>query len=279
MIDEKRSTDSVLAVTRVRHALKRRLGRVVRVVPITPELIRITLRGEEFSDFQSDSFDDHVKVFFPAAGEEMPVLPTLGPDGPIHDPTAPRAPMRDFTPRRFDRTKGELDLEFYLHDAGPATTWAARAQVGQYLAIGGPRGSMIIPTAFDWHLLIGDETALPAIARRLEELPRGVKAIVVAEVAGGFAQLDFKSRATMQVTWIHRGTVEGARTVSGLPAALAALPALPSGEGYAWAAAESVVVRELRNHLIDVRGLDKSRIRAAAYWKRGVQSIHEVIED
>ena len=255
MIGETVPSPSALAVTRVRHVIKRRTGEVVRVVPITPELIRITLRGADFSDFDSMSFDDHVKVFFPAPGAGDPV-------------------MRDFTPRRFDQAKGELDLEFYLHEAGPATTWAAQARVGQSLVIGGPRGSMIIPAAFDWHLLIGDETALPAIARRLEELPESVVAIVVAEVAGGYAQIDFKSRAAMRVTWIHR---DGA--MSGLPAAVAALPAFPASEGYAWAAAESSVVRELRAHLVTVRGLDKSRIRAAAYWKRGAQSIHEVLED
>ena len=263
-----------LAVTRVRHPLKLRLAQVTRVRPITPHLIRVTLSGPDLQGFESGSFDDHVKVFFPADGASKPVLPNVGPDGPVEEPGAARPIMRDFTPRRFDPVGGQLDLEFALHDAGPATTWAARAEIGHCLGIGGPRGAMIIPTAFDWHLLVGDDTALPAIARRLEELPRGVRAMVLVEVAGSAAEMDFESQADVDVIWCHRGA-EGA----GLPAALAGLAAFPPGEGYAWAAAEAAIVRQIRMHLVTVRGLDRSRIRAAAYWKSGSHAIHEVLED
>jgi NADPH-dependent ferric siderophore reductase len=263
-----------LAVTRVRHPLRLRLGQVIRVRPLTPHLVRVTLAGPDLQGFESASFDDHVKVFFPADGASKPVLPTVGPDGPVDEPDAARPIMRDFTPRRFDPQRGELDLEFALHDAGPASTWAARARTGDYLGIGGPRGSMIIPTAFDWHLLIGDDSALPAIARRLEELPRGVRAMVVAEVAGSDAEIDFESQADVDVIWCHRGAAG-----AGLATTLAGLPSFPPGEGFAWAAAEASIVRQLRLHLITVRGLHKSRIRAAAYWKRGTQAVHEVLED
>jgi NADPH-dependent ferric siderophore reductase len=264
-----------LAVTRIRHAIKLRLGRVTQVTALSPTLTRITLAGDDFRDFESASFDDHVKVFFPAPGEEKPVMPTAGPEGPSADPAALRRRTRDFTPRRFDNRRGELDLEFALHADGVATTWARDARVGQYLGIGGPKGSMIIPTAFDWHLLIGDETALPAIARRLEELPAGVRAFVVAEVAGPHGEIELTSRAALQVTWCHRG--EG--DASTLPAALRKLSPLPSGEGYVWAAAESTVVRSLRQHVVSDRGIDPSRLRAAAYWKRGEEAVHEVIGD
>lgn len=266
-----------LDVTRVRRPVKLRLGRVVRVALVTPELIRVTLRGEELRDFESASFDDHVKVFFPAPGADMPVLPTLGPDGPVRDPSAVPAVMRDFTPRRFDASRGELDLEFFLHEAGPATTWAAQAAAGQYLGIGGPRGSMIIPSGFDWHVLVGDDTALPAMARRLEELPQGVRAIVVAEVSGSHAEIDFKTHADLEVTWCHRDSNLSNR--ASLIAALAGLPTFPSGEGFAWAAAEAGLVRQLRAHLVTDRGMPKARVRAAAYWKRGAPATHEVIED
>jgi len=264
-----------LAVTRVRHALKLREGVVTRIIAVTPHLIRVTVCGEDLRDFESASFDDHVKVFFPAPGAEKPVLPTLGADGPVVIPGAARPIARDFTPRRFDRRTGELDLEFVMHDAGPATSWAAQARVGQTLGIGGPRGSMIIPVSFDWHLLVGDDTALPAIARRLEELPSGARAIVVAEVADSSAHIDFQSHADLQVTWCDRtGSPEG-----GLLSAVRSLAALPAGEGYAWAAAESASVRQLRAHFVNERGLPKSRIRAAAYWKRGEQAVHEVLND
>ncbi len=264
-----------LVVSRVRHTPKLRMTQVVRISPLTPHLVRITVGGEDLRDFNSASFDDHVKVFFPAPGAAKPVLPTFGPNGPVRDSNAAPPLMRDFTPRRFDPTACELDIEFVLHDAGPATTWAAQAKVGQYLGIGGPRGSMIIPTGFDWHLLVGDDTALPAMARRLEELPRGVRAIVVAEVAGPDAHVDFKTQADLNLTWVHRDRTKPA----GLLATLSTLPALPPGEGYAWVATESAAVRPLRAHLVNDRGIGKSRIRAASYWKRGAAAVHEVIDD
>jgi NADPH-dependent ferric siderophore reductase len=145
--------------------------------------------------------------------------------------------------------------------------------VGQYLGIGGPRGSMIIPTQFDWHLLIGDDTALPAIARRLEELSPASRAIVIAEVENPDARIEFTSRADTRVIWSYR--TEGA----GLAAAVAGLPSLPAGQGYVWAAAESAIVRQIRAHVVTERGIDKSRVRAAAYWKRGTEAIHEVLND
>jgi len=264
-----------LAVTRVRHPLKLRSGKVTRVVAVTPHLIRVTVCGEDLRDFNSTSFDDHVKVFFAAPGAENPVLPTFGPDGPVVIPGAARPIARDFTPRRFDPRTGELDLEFVLHEAGPATSWAAQARIGQTLSVGGPRGSMIIPASFDWHLLVGDDTALPAIARRLEELPSSARAIVVVEVADASAHIEFQSRADLQVIWCDRTESPD----SGLLSALRNLPALPTGEGYTWAAAESARVRQLREHFVKERGLHRSRIRAAAYWKRGEQAVHEVIDD
>ncbi|MCF7697685.1 siderophore-interacting protein, partial [Mycetohabitans sp. B2] len=103
----------------------------------------------------------------------------VGPDGVAFPEHHPRPPARDYTPRRYDRHAGELDLEFALHDAGPASAWARQAQPGQWLGVGGPRSSLVIPTDFDWHLLIGDDTALPAIARRLDELPADTRVATV----------------------------------------------------------------------------------------------------
>jgi len=88
--------------------------------------------------------------------------------------------MRDFTPRHFDASTRTLTLGFALHDAGPASAWAASARVGDVLGFGGPRGSRLTPDNFDWYLLVGDETALPAIGRRTEELRTGVPVLTVA---------------------------------------------------------------------------------------------------
>ncbi len=124
-----------LEVRRVHHPLKFRLLQVTRVQTLNPHFVRVTLAGDNLADFESASFDDHVKVFFPAPGETQPAVPTAGPDGPVFDPAKPRPIARDFTLRRFDRAA--LDLDFALHDAGSATEWASQATPGQYSASAG----------------------------------------------------------------------------------------------------------------------------------------------
>ncbi|RQT87399.1 siderophore-interacting protein [Burkholderia cepacia] len=265
-------------VTRVRHTLKFRLLQVLRVHAVTPHLLRVTLGGPDLADFESASFDDHVKVFFPPPGAERPAMPTLGANGPEFPEGEPRPVARDFTPRRFDRAARELDLEFVLNHPGPASQWAAQARVGQWLGIGGPRGSFVVPTGFDWHLLIGDDTALPAVARRLEELPAGVRAAVVMEVADRTAQIAFDTRADVHEIWRFRAEADAANG-DALLNAVRDLPLPPSGDGYVWAAGEALSIRAVRQHLTGERGVDKSRIRAAAYWKRGAAAVHETLED
>lgn len=137
-------------VQRVRHELKRRNVEVVRVESISPHFKRITFGGEALADFVSLSFDDHIKFMLDGDG-----------DGPGAEPV-----RRDYTPRHHDAAARELTLEFALHGEGSAAQWAAQATVGQRAVIGGPRGSFIIPLDCDWHLLVGDETTLPAIHRR-----------------------------------------------------------------------------------------------------------------
>jgi NADPH-dependent ferric siderophore reductase len=267
-----------LAVTRVRHPLKFRLVQVSRVESLTPHLARITFTGDDLRDFTSASFDDHIKVFFPEPGADKPVLPVAGPDGPV-SPGGQRPVARDYTPRRFDREAGELVIDFVLHDVGPASTWATQAKVGQYLGIGGPRGSFVIPDGFDWHLLIGDETALPAISRRLEELPAGTRVAAVLEVRDPSARIEFDTQADLYAVWCYRN--EGPDTANGGDQLLQAVREtfLPEGEGYVWAAGESATIRAVRQHLSAERGIDKSRIRAASYWKRGAAAVHESFDD
>jgi len=179
--------------------------------------------------------------------------------------------MRDYTPRRFDPVRRELDLEFVLHGAGPAGTWAAQAQPGQYLGVGGPRGSFVVPAGYDWHLLAGDDSALPAIARRLEELPAGTRAIALIETTHPEAKLPLATRADADVRWTAKGAPGGlAQAVRNL--------ALPAGEGYVWAAAESAVARALRQAVVD-HGVDKRRIRVSSYWKQGESAVHETHEE
>lgn len=264
-----------LSVQRVRHPLRMRLLQVVRTTQVTPQLLRVTLGGAELEDFVSGSFDDHVKVFFPVDGADKPVLPQVGPDGISFPEGQPRPAARDYTPRRYDAAAQELDIEFVLHGDGPASTWAAQARPGQYLGVGGPRGSFVVPTGFDWHLLIGDDTALPAVGRRLEELGAEARAIVVMEVGDATAQIALPSLANVEVHWLHRGDRPEGSLLEG---ALRQVT-LPQGEGYVWAAGEAAAMKAVRQYLVGERGIDKKRIRASAYWKRGDAAVHETLDD
>ncbi|MFM9435761.1 NADPH-dependent ferric siderophore reductase [Janthinobacterium sp. CG_23.3] len=236
-------------VQRVRHDLKRRDLQVLRVASISPHFRSVTFGGAALGDFTSPSFDDHIKLILQADGAE-PVL-------------------RDYTPRHYDAAAGELTLEFALHGDGPAASWAAQAAPGQRAVVAGPRGSFIIPLDYDWHLLAGDETALPAIARRLEELPAGARALVLLQVADAADRRALRSAAALELQW--------AESAQQLVEAVRALT-LPAGDGYAWCAGEAGMMATLRRVLVEEKGHDRRAIRAAAYWKRGAAGHHENLE-
>ncbi|MFZ0610391.1 MAG: siderophore-interacting protein, partial [Xanthobacteraceae bacterium] len=229
---------------RVRHEPRRRMLTVKSADKIAAHMVRVTLTGD-LGGFTSLGFDDHVKLFFP--------------DSSTNAEGAPNMLGRDFTPRRYDAAADTLEIDFAIHDAGPATRWAAQAKTGDTLALGGPRGSFIIPTDFDWHLLAGDETALPAITRRLTELPAGTRAVVVVEVDGPSDEIALPTDTKATVTWAHRdGAAAGASDV--LARTLASLK-LPNGDYYAWVACESLTAKALRKQLIADHGANPSWMR------------------
>ena len=278
---------------RVRHTLTARMLQVKRVTRVSRHLVSITLTGDDLPGFLSASFDDHVKVFFPRAGETTPRMPDLNDLKRRHDDPAQRPIARDYTPRRYDPVTNELDIEFVLHDAhgstqahdaditsasdeGRGASWAGQAQVGDLLGIAGPRGSFVVPNTFDWYLLAGDETALPAIGRRIDELPAACTAFVFAEVATLEDLPQWPSRANVHVTPVLRGEVPAGASDALVKAVRAAV--LPSGTGHGWVAAESVAARALRSHLVDERGFDKQHVRAASYWRSGASNQHESLD-
>lgn len=237
-------------VQRVRHELKRRTLTVLRSTAVSPHVRSVTFSGDELSDFVSLSFDDHVKLFLPSDEGAAPL-------------------MRDYTPRHFNVAARELSIEFALHGEGPAARWAEQAQPGQTLQIGGPRGSFILPADLDWHLLVGDESALPAIARRLEELPAGAPVTAIVQVADVADRRALTTAAQLHLHWV-------ASAAEGL-AVLRALQ-LPAGEGYAWCAGEAAAMAAARQVLVDELGVARHAVRAAAYWKRGAVAHHENLE-
>ncbi|PPA04058.1 NADPH-dependent ferric siderophore reductase [Pseudomonas sp. MWU12-2312b] len=247
------------SIHRVMHEIKRRRLEVLRVVDLTPRMRRITLGGPELAGFVSLGTDDHVKLMFPQNAAEQAALETLVLGAGKGD--GPMPAMRDYTPRRYDLDTLELDIDFVLHGDGPASTWAEQAKPGQFLHIGGPRGSMIVPDMFDSYLLIGDETALPAIARRLEGLPANRRALVIVEVENGKEQQVLQSAAEVNVIWVLR---EGGKdhllsTVRQIK--------VPTGSLYAWVATETKVSRQIRRVLLDEHGLDEQFVKAVGYWR------------
>ena len=250
-----------LAVQRVRHPLKGRHVQVVRRTQISPGFVRLTLAGPDMADFVSAGFDDHVKLILPAPGQERASLPQLVDGRPQF--SEPRPVLRDYTPAHFDAAQGTLDIEVALHDAGPASDWAAAVQVGQWAGIAGPRGSLVIPVGFDWHWLLGDETALPAMARRLAELPAATRAVVRVQLRNPQDQRTLASAAQLDVQWVD--------SLTGAAQALA----VPAGPGYIWAAGEHHDMAALRGVLATKPGVDAKRMRIAAYWKRGEADHHE----
>ena len=263
------------SVQRVRHPLKLRRLSVRAVRHVSPHLLSVTFASDELRDFVSASFSDHVKLILPPGPGQALVLPVPSPDGSRPEPAAGVVPpvMRDYTPRRIDHAAGELEIEFALHGDGPAARWAAQAAPGQVVGIGGPRGSFVVPVDYDWHLLIGDTSALPAIARRLEELPATTRAIVIVQVDDAADRRVLDSRANVQIEWPLAADDPQAALLNAVRAL-----ALPSGEGYAWAAGEARTTAAVRRVLVDELGIDRDHVRAAAYWKHGAVAHHENID-
>jgi NADPH-dependent ferric siderophore reductase len=258
------------APIRVRHDTRMRLLEVVAITDITPAMRRFRLKGD-MTGFASAGHADHIKAFFFPEGVEPKVVP-IGERGAEFAP-GERPEMRDYTPRYWDVDAGWIELDFVLHGDGPASSWAANAKVGSKLVIGGPRGSLVIPAAFDWYLLAGDETALPALGRRIEELPAGSKVVAVIEVADATEEQRFETQTDLSLHYVHRNGA-AAGTTSLILDTIKALP-FPDGIAYAYIAGEAGMSQSVRAHLTDISGFAPQYIKAAGYWRLGVADAHE----
>ena len=247
-------------ITRLRHETRRRRLTVARIERLTANMLRLHFTSDDLGDFTSASFDDHIKVFM-GSGDGQP-------DG--------RPAMRDFTPRRFDTEAGTIVIDYAVHDAGPAVEWALAAKVGDVLEVGGPRGSAVIPDDFDWYVMIGDESALPAIGRRLEELRAGVPVTTFVLVSDAADAQAIETKADWTPNWIVRAAHED--DSSALRKALSG-HRLPAGDGFVWIAAEAGVARDARGLIVDELGHPREWTKAAGYWQRGVADAHTRIGD
>jgi NADPH-dependent ferric siderophore reductase len=240
-------------------------GVVESTEQLTPALVRVVLGGPGLADLALPAPDErhtdaYVNLAFPPAG---------APYGPVFDPAEVRdqypaelqPARRRYTVRRWE--DGRLTLDFVVHgDTGVAGPWAAQARPGDVLVMTGP-GSGYRPSGdADWHLLVGDESALPAIAASLEALPAGATAVVRLLCDGPDCELPLPTAADTDLAWLHRTgdpdlLLESVRGID-----------LPAGRVHAFVHGEADEIRALRRHLLTERGLSRADMSCSPYWRR-----------
>jgi NADPH-dependent ferric siderophore reductase len=241
--------------------LERRRGRpwtlrVASVADLTPRLRRVRLTADNLDEFR------------PRPGQE--IVLQIPQDG--GEPA-----RRHYTIRRFDPATRLVDVDFVLHDeAAPAMRWALGAAPGQAIEVRGPRGRIALSPDADWHLLTGDETAMPAILALVEALPQGAKASVFLEIGDDSDRLEVVTAADIAVTWLSRhGAPPSPNRI--LLEAVERF-ALPPGTGHAIIIGETSGVRAQRHALI-ARGLSRAQIYSEGYWRPGRIGGHDHVEE
>ncbi|KUN20033.1 FAD-binding protein [Streptomyces corchorusii] len=239
-------------------------AQVVRTERLTPHMQRVVLGGEGLAGFAADTCTDHyVKLLFGAAGVTYPEpfdLERIRAEFPREQWPV----TRTYTVRAWDPGQRELTLDFVIHgDEGLAGPWALRARPGDTVRFMGPGGAYAPDLDADWHLLAGDESALPAIARALETLPAGARAHAFVEVSG--PEEEQKIDTEVPVVWLHRGD----RPVG--EALLEAVRGLefPEGRPHAFVHGEASFVKELRRMLRVERQIPREDLSISGYWRLG----------
>lgn len=218
---------------------------------------RIVFGGEALAGFSSQGFDDHIKLFFPEAGQ--PFSPPEISESGIVWPGNVRPQSRDYTPL-FDEKRQQLTVDFWVHDGGVASAWAVNAQPGDTLCIGGPRGSLVVPLEYRWQLYVCDESGLPALRRRLEALhDAGVeaqcRAIVSISHEACKAYLSHLPGANIEWVMGH----DAAAVEQHLQAI-----AWPTEDYFVWITGEGKLAKTLEDRYTSQ--LDRSLVRTVAYW-------------
>ncbi|MFF3847508.1 siderophore-interacting protein [Streptomyces sp. NPDC002328] len=239
-------------------------AQVVRTERLTPHMQRVVLGGAGLAEFDAGSCTDHyVKLLFDAEGVTYPEpfdLERIRGEFPReHWPVT-----RTYTVRHWDAEHRELTLDFVLHgDEGLAGPWAARVQPGETIHFLGPGGAYAPDPAADWHLLAGDESALPAIAASLESLPVGAVVHAFIEVAG--PEEEQKIDSDVEVVWLHRGDRPVGEKLVETVRALQ----WPAGRLHAFVHGEAATVKDLRKLLRVEHGIPREDLSISGYWRLG----------
>lgn len=242
-------------------------GEVTRVERLTPNMVRVAIGGPGLAGLAAGVHtDQYIKIQFPRQGVAYPEpfdLQAIRDSVPREDWPA----VRTYTIRRWLPEVPEIWVDFVVHgDSGVAGPWAARARPGDPFHFGGPGGGYSPSPSADWHLLAGDEAALPAIAAALEAMPAGAPVRAFLEVAGPAEEQKLETPGDADIVWIHRGD----RPIGeALVAAVRELE-FPPGNPHAFVHGEATFVKELRRHLRLDRALPLDLLSISGYWRRGL---------
>ncbi|MBC2931589.1 siderophore-interacting protein [Nocardioides sp. zg-1228] len=250
---------------RVGYPIGIRTATVVARTQVTPHMLRLTVASPAVKHVVTHACDDHVGIVFP--------LPDGTRNDPVHDPErqmldwrSPQPPMRKYTIRRLDTETGELDLDVVLHPGGLASAWASQAEVGAEVVLAGPPGALAFPHTYDHYVFAVDTTAIPALARWLDEgdwlEERGVSVqVVVDHDHPDETRYPLRQRPGVHVEWLPRaGGSRLAEVVTGLD-----LGGHDPADVFLFAAGEAGDIKPLRRWAKD-RGVDAL---VTGYWKRG----------
>jgi NADPH-dependent ferric siderophore reductase len=252
---------------------------VVRSEQLTPHMLRLVLGGPGFDTFTPNEFTDaYVKLVIVDPGIDVASLPQpLTIDSFSELPQEKRPTVRTYTVRRADPQRREICIDFVIHgEHGVAGPWAVAAQPGQPAYLMGPSGAYAPDPAADWHLMAGDEAAIPAISAALEALPDNAIGHVFIEVAGPEDELELTRPDGVELHWIYRGgradlvPDDQAGDHAPLIAAVKECPWLP-GQVQVFIHGEAqAVMHNLRPYIRKERGVDaKWASSISGYWRRG----------
>lgn len=249
---------------------------VTRAERVTPHFVCITVQSAAIADLDYLGFDQEVKLFFPRRDQEDLRLPNSTGSGWIPrfflTPQATRPHLRNYTIRACRPGVGELDIEFVVHgDGSPASYWATRAVVGDEVGIF-PEGMQYLPPPdVNAHLLVADESAVPAVLSILEQLPDGPHVTAYLEVPADEDVRATPDRARTEVNWLPRNA--STATPGALALDTVRRASLPEGDIYSFIAGESRLATGVRRHLVNERGHSKSAVTFVGYWKEGRSTV------
>ncbi|HEU5484015.1 MAG TPA: siderophore-interacting protein, partial [Microlunatus sp.] len=207
--------------------------------------------------------DERLVVVLPEAGQRATPAPVRQPDGTLDYPSDGEPELRSYTVRRFDPDRPEMVVDFVRHEGGVAAAWAIQAQSGDVVYLSPAKGWYAPPSDAGWQLLLADMTGLPALGRIVEELPAGVRALAVTELAEDADRQELGSAADVTCTWLTGGNGHGP---SGLLEALQRMD-LPPGPGYIWFAGEAAESRAVRKYVRRELGWSTDRFTVIGYWR------------